>query len=119
MSLDLITFAGPIEVQERSALAIVAKFRDQAALVGVQPTNVYYRLDDEGSDRTLVDWTSVAPPIAPADTVSIAITGDQNRILYESRGIERKVLTVMVNRGLATQFVASYEYAVRNLGWTS
>lgn len=119
MALDLITFQGPAaaEVKERSNVVVRALFNDQRAYAKVQPTNVYYRLDDEGSGQMLQDWTSVTPPVLPTNYVDIALTPEQNRILFESRGVERKTLTVMTDRGLSTQFVGSYTYSVRNLGW--
>lgn len=113
--LDLITFAGPLEVRERSSASITVSFRDQAALATIVPTNVYYRLDDE-TGLVLLDWTNKAPPLA---AVVLAITAEQNRNVTPARGIERKTLSVMADRGLATQFAASFEYVVRNLGWPS
>lgn len=117
MALDLITFKGPAETKEGSALTIRAAFRDGAAFANVAPTNVYYRLDDDGTGIVLVDWTVKTPPVLPINYVDITLTADQNRILREARELERKTLTVMANRGLSGQFVASYTYAVRNLGW--
>ena len=117
--LDLITFKGPYELRERSAGTIRAMFRDTAALAGVQPTNVYYRIDDEGTGRVVADWTPVTPPVDPDAFVDIVVTPEQNRIERESVELERKTLTVMTDRGLATQFVGSYVFAVRNLGWIS
>jgi hypothetical protein len=119
MALDLITFSGPYEVRERSAAVIRASFRDQAARAGVVPTNAYYRLDDDGTGLVLVDWTPLTMPVLPINYVDIAITGENNRTVISARELERKTLSVMANRGLAAQFVASYCYATRNLGWLS
>lgn len=118
MPLDLITFRGPTEISERSSCQVTAAFRDSQAFANIAPTNVYYRLDDEGG-CVLVDWTSATPPTLPDNDVAIALTAEQNRILNDSLGLERKTLTVMTDRGLATQFVASYTYGVKNLGWSS
>lgn len=119
MALDLITFSGRSDVKERSSLTIRAAFRDSQALANIVPTNIFYRLDDDGSGIVLLDWTAKAVPVLPINYVDIAITADQNRILYESRELERRTLSVMTDRGLATQCVGSYTYAVRNLGWIS
>lgn len=119
MGLDLISFTGPDPIKERSASTVTARFNDSAAFAGVQPTNVYYRLDDDGTGVVLQDWTSVPPPIAPANSVAIALTADNNRIINSARDLERRTLTVMANRGLANQFVGSVGYVVRNLGWFS
>lgn len=117
--LDLITFTGPYEMRERSAATIRARFRDQAEREGVQPTNVYYHLGDDGTGLVLADWTPVTPPVDPDAHVDIVITPEQNRIVRDSCELERKTLSVMTDRGLATQFVGSYTFAVRNLGWSS
>lgn len=119
MALDLITFKGAAEVREGTAATIRAAFRDAAAFANIAPTNVYYRLDDDGTGIVLIDWTVKTPPVLPINYVDISISAELNRIQHEARGLERKTLTVMANRGLATQFVASYTYAVRNLGWPS
>lgn len=116
--LDLITFkAASNKIKERSALAVRALFQDSAAYAGVQPTNVYYRLDDNGSGVVLLDWTPVTPPVLPNNFVDLVLTAEQNRILYTARQFEQKTLTVMTDRGLATQFVAAWPYQVDNLGW--
>lgn len=116
MSVELIAFAGPDAVQQRSTFTLRAKFRDAGAFVDVVPTNVYYRLDDE-SGCVLTDWTALPGPMAAS--MSLVLTGEQNRIIVGARDAERKTLSMMVDRGLATQFVGAWSYLVRNLGWTS
>lgn len=117
MALDLITFTGKAEVKERSALTLRVYFNDQAAAAGVAPSNVFYRVDDEGTGIVVADWTSQTPPVLPVNYVDITITPEQNRILRESTELERKTITVMTDRGLPTQYVGSYTYCVRNLDW--
>ena len=120
MALDLIYFKTTSDdIRERSANTIRAAFRDQSTKTNVVPTNIFYRLDDDGTGQVLLDWTSKAVPTLPINYVDIVMTGEQNRILIDARETERKTLSVMVNRGLATQFVASFSYSVRNLGWSS
>lgn len=114
MALDLITFAGPTEITERSSTTITARFRDKAAFADQTPTNVYWRLDDEAGCQ-IADWTSVTP----GTSVAIAVTGEQNANLNCARQVERKTLTVMADRGLATQFASSFSYGVRNQSWSS
>lgn len=111
---DRVTFVGPYETRERSAATFTVTTREGDALF--EPTNLYYRLDDAGTGIMLADWT---PAELAGHVADIAITPEQNRIVRESQELERKTLSVMVDRGLDTQFVASYTYAVRNLGWTS
>ena len=117
MGLDLITFKGNTEIRERAALTLRVFFRDSAAFSDAAPTNVYYRLDDDGSGITLADWTAVAAPVLPTNYVDITLTPEQNRVVNDTRQLERKTISVMADRGLATQQVADYTYAVRNLGW--
>lgn len=119
MALDLITFKGPVEVNERTAMTVRASFRDSEGFAGVQPSNVYYRLDDLGSGIILQDWTPLAAPVLPDNFVDVPLTAENNRILFSARDLERKQLSVMADRGLATQFVASFQYQVRNLGWSN
>jgi hypothetical protein len=114
MALDQIVFSGLRQVNERSALTVTARFRDRAAVADVTPTNVYWRLDDENGCQ-LADWTSVTP----ASQVSIAVPAEQNRILNCTKPVEQRTLTVMADRGLATQFTVAYYYSVRNLPWRS
>lgn len=114
MALDLITFRGPVEITERSSATVTARFRDQAAFADTTPTNVYWRLDDE-SGCEIAGWTSVTP----GESVSIAVSAEQNANRNCARQVERKTLTVMADRGLATQFAAAFAYAVRNQAWVS
>lgn len=112
MAATLITFTGPRSVNERSSLTVTARFRDSSA--DVTPTNVYYRLDAEDGCQ-IADWTSATP----GTTADITITAEQNRILNCLRPSEAKVLTVMADRGLSTQFAQTWRYEVKNLPWSS
>lgn len=116
MALDLVVFSGPDAVAMRSTFTVRAKMRDAGGFVDVVPTNVYYRLDDE-SGAVLTEWTPLPGPMAA--TMAVQLTGEQNRIVVGARDAERKQLTLMVDRGLPTQFVAAWSYLVRNLGWPS
>lgn len=110
---DQIVFQGPYCANERSAITITARFRDAGA--DSTPTNVYWRLDDAESRCQVQDWTSLTP-----DTeVSIPISAGNNAILNRARPAETKVLTVMADRDLDTQFTASYRYELRNQPWQS
>lgn len=109
---DRITFTGPYEVRERSAATVSLAFRQGSA--AVVPTNVYYRVDDDGTGLVLADWTPVETPDSTND---VLITAEQNRNVRDSCDLERRTLSVMVDRGLPTQYVGSWTFAVRNLGW--
>lgn len=120
MALSLITTKGPYELKERSAGTFRVSFRDQDANTNVVPTNCYYRLDDDGTGMVLTEWTPLSPmPVLPINYLDIPITAEQNRNIISSKEIERKTLSVMANRGLATQFVGTYGYSIRNLSWVS
>src|SRR5690348_16152709 len=102
MPVTRIAFAAPNRiVNERSAFAFTARFRDKDAEADVTPTTVQYRVDDIYSNVPIADWTTVTP----GTTVTIAITADQNKIQDNSRRTEKKQITVAADYGLATAFV--------------
>ena len=110
MAADLIVLSMPQRiVNERSALTVTARFRNRAALADVTPTNAYWRVDDD-QVGPITDWTS----ITPATTISIPVTSSTNAILNDTRMLETKILTVMSDRGLTTQYAESMSYQVRN-----
>jgi hypothetical protein len=114
MAADLITFSGSRKTNERNAITITARFRNVASQADVAPTNVYYRLDAEDGCQ-IADWTSATP----GTTVDIMITAEQNKILNCLYPIEAKILTVMADKGLSTQFANSWRYEVKNLPWST
>ena len=113
MSCNLIAFSTPtLKVQERSSMAVTARFRDRAA-ADVTPTNVSYRLDSaEGNwgNCELLGWTSGTP----GTTLAITITPEQNRILNDARALETRYLTVASDKGLSTEYRETLRYQVRN-----
>src|SRR5689334_18145067 len=100
--VNLITFRGPIEPSERSSITVTARFRDRDQFVDITPTTVHWRIDSERRQQ-IADWTSIDPD----SSVDVEITAEQNRILNETRASEGRILTVMADRGLATQFSAA------------
>ena len=80
---DRVTFTGPYETRERSAATFLVSTREGAALA--VPTNLYYRLEDDGTGLVLADWTPATLPeeFTGAD-LALAITPEQNRIVRES-----------------------------------
>jgi hypothetical protein len=109
-----IYFSTPTrKVNERSVMTIVARFRDRSAGTDVTPTNVRYRLDGECGE--ILGWTTATP----GTTATITLTPAQTAVLNGSRNIETKTLSVAADYGLATQFVESMDFQVRNQPYTS
>ncbi len=109
MSTSAIYFSTPTrKVTERSTMVVTARFRDRATNTDVTPTTVHYRIDACG---LITDWTSVTP----ANPVTITITPEENRIENDARGLEKRVLTVCTDRNLATQFIETLLFEVRNI----
>lgn len=109
---DQIVFRFPRDrIKERSALTVVARFRDRATDADVTPTNVSYRIDNLSNGAEILDWTS----IATGTTVSIVTTPDQNECKVRDEW-QRNLLTVAADYGLSTQYVETFEYEIRNLG---
>lgn len=117
MSVSLIAFVGPYQAVERSSVVVTARFRDRAAMEGETPTNAYWRIDNEDGCQ-VADWTQASVP-AEATEIDIAISPDLNAIMNCTKAYERRTLTVMVDRGLSTQFAAPYQFDLRNLAWRS
>jgi hypothetical protein len=109
-----ITFSTPTRrINERSVMVVVARFRDRATVADVTPTNVKYRLDGERGEIT--GWTAATP----GTTVTITLTASENQIYNDTRALEKRSLSVAADYGLATQFIESMQYEVRNQSYTS
>lgn len=112
MAADQIVFSlARRKVQEKSTLVIGASFKTRATGVAVTPTNVKYRLDDLATGFVVQDWADVSA----ASTVSITVTSAQNAIRSDYNVFETKQLTVASDYGLATQYLDTTEWDVRNI----
>jgi hypothetical protein len=98
-------------VREGSAFTATVAFRTRATAAASTPTSVHYRLDCLTTGEELADWTSVSA----ASSVSIAVTATHTAIQADSNESEVKQLTVVSNRGLATQCVEAQAFVVENL----
>jgi hypothetical protein len=108
--IDQIVFqAANDQVDEGSRLNVTATFRDQVARLAVTPTTVDWTLRDPDQCREIMPLTSVAP----GPSVTLVTTSTQN---LACRLDERREVTVIVDRGLATQFVSTFLYQIRNIG---
>lgn len=94
---------------EGQTVTVSADFRADGA--AVLPTTVHYQVECESSHATLVPWTSVAP----ATSVEVAVPGTLNVLRNQARRRERKVVTVVADRGLSTQYVNAIQYDIANL----
>jgi hypothetical protein len=75
------------------------------------PSTVQYRIDCRTTNRTVRDWTSVTP----SPQLDIAVTPQDNAILNDHNSKELKLMTVVADRGLATQFVDQQDWNVINV----
>lgn len=110
--IDQIVFsANAEEITEGSRLNVTAKFRDQTTRLDATPTTVHWGLREPATCRTIQDMTSVTP----GTSATLVTTATQNTC-QQNNDCEYREITVIVDRGLATQFVATHMYAIRNIG---
>lgn len=103
---DRIAFTAKDSITEGSAFSVVARFRTGSA--DAAPTNARYRVDDQ-DEAELVSWTS----LSPATSITITIPASVNTCDTDMAS-EQRLLTVIADYGLSTQFIAQYRYEVRN-----
>ena len=116
-----ITLTTPLvqrRTPERSAFTLTARFFDDSdsPWSASTPTTADYRIDrirvgEPSCYETVRDWTS----LTPATSNSIAITAADNAIVCEYVRDQEMQVTVRANASLATQYQATYRYAVTNL----
>lgn len=110
--IDQIVFsANAEEIDEGSRLNVTAKFRDQTTRLDGTPTTVEWSLRDPDTCQLIQNLTSVSP----GTSVTLVTTATQNTCQYCSDR-ERREITVIIDRGLSTQFVATHLYTIRNIG---
>lgn len=117
--IDQIVFSSSNDrVQEGSRLNVTAQFRDTVTRLPSSPVpiTVEWALTCPDDGRTIQDFTTVTP----GASVTLATTGTQNtfwgRSSPSARPTEGREVVVMVDRGLATQFVDRFRYTVCNVG---
>src|SRR5512138_994736 len=98
------------KVSERSTLVLTASCRNRATAAAASPTNAYYRVDD-GEGCQIRDWTS----LTPSSSLSITLAATDNAIQNCTRESETRIVTVMTDRGLSTQYADTFRYEVTNL----
>ena len=115
--IDQIVFtASSDRIVEGSRLNITASFRDSVTRLAATPTTVEWGLRDPDCPREIQPLTSVTP----GTSVTLVTTGTQNTLQTNvtPRRVPsvRREVTVVVDRGLSGQYVATYTYTVTNVG---
>lgn len=111
MADQIVFFQRKDHVRENSQHVVDVTFRDRATVANTAPTNVYYRIDDLTTCKTVLDWTSVSAD----DEVSITVTPAQNAMQCHGNERETRQLTVAADYGLATQFMDTMTFDVENI----
>ena len=97
-------------VQEGSAFAAIAYFRDTAGAAGASAT-AKYRVDCLTTGKELTDWTTLTPAVS----ISIALTATHNAIQSQGNRFERKQLIVASDPDAADQTRDQATWKVENL----
>lgn len=115
MAVDQIAIqSAQRKVTELSTLALTASCRNRATAAAATPTNAYYRVDD-GTGSQIRDWTS----LTPSSSLSITLAATDNAMRNCLLEVETRIVTVMTDRGLSTQYADSFQYEVTNLPYSS
>lgn len=117
--IDQIVFSSSNDrVQEGSRLNVTAAFRDTVTRLPSSPvpTTVEWALRCPDDGRMIQEFTT----IAPGASVTLATTGTMNTFRGcsspSARPTEGREIAVMVDRGLASQFVGKFCYTISNVG---
>ncbi len=108
-------------VNERNAKRIVVNFQDDETGEPVSVSTVEWRMDCLTNDQQVQDWTTSAVQVVTGDLgevteykTTIAVAAGNNRILNDSNKRELKLVQVVADRGLDTEFSTDVEYYVVN-----
>ena len=108
MSECYITIPKPI-VDERSSFTATSYFRSGDA--GSASTTAKYRVDCLTTGTKLEDWTS----LSVAESISIPIASNTNRIISNSNRFEKKQITIASDPGETTETRDVITYKVKNI----
>ena len=97
-------------VNEEGTLYVTAKFYDTNDLL-FTPASADYRIDCLTSGSAIREWTS----LTPATSVTIAVTGDDNRIVDSRHSRETRQLVVRYTDGSGNGQLSQAQYRVDNL----
>ena len=109
---DLIAIVIPnSRVHEATQITATAYFRTRSTGAASTPTTIHYKVEDESTEQTIRDWTSVTA----ASSASITLSSTDNVIKDATNKYERRRLLVMADKDLSTQAVNSITYLVKNV----
>ena len=77
----------------------------------VTPSAVTYRIDDLGSQTSILALTSLTPALS----IPVDVTSNQNRILNQADPVEQRAVTFEYDYGGSKHGTGEYRYEVRNL----
>jgi hypothetical protein len=96
--------------KEGQSFNAVFKFYDEN-YVPSSPLTARYRIDCLTTGQAIRDWTT----FNPGQSVTIAVTPNDNRIINTRNPSERRQMVVQSNYGTDTQSVQSTDWIVENL----
>jgi hypothetical protein len=97
-------------VNEGSACTIRVRCYDSDD-TNVVPLSLRYRLRDLTNERTIIDWTNLAPALF----VDVVVEAESNAIYSDINLSEEHVLSVQANYDDPNQFARDFRYVVMNL----
>ena len=97
-------------VNEKQSMTLTVAFFDENGSP-VIPSAVTYRIDDLGSQTSIVALTSLTPALS----IPVNVTSNQNRILNQTDPIEQRTMTFEYDYGGSKHGTGEYRYEVRNL----
>ena len=108
-------------VNERNAKRVVVNFQDDETGEPVSVSTSEWRMDCLTNDSMVQDWTASTVQTITGDLgvvteyrTTIAIPAGLNTIINDANKRELKLVQVVADRGLDTEFSAQVEYYVVN-----
>lgn len=99
-----------MRINEGTTARVCVEFFDEDGVL-TAPQSVEYRLDVKDNGQEILDWT----PIAPAATIEILISDEENDSFIPTQALERHAVTVRATYDMTEQITGQYVYEVRNL----
>ena len=113
MADQIEIFLPVTRIDERTQLTATVRFRQRSDNSASIPTTIHYRLYNWQQHEVVRDWTQVTPAAAE---VTITLDARDLKIRDNTHQMERHGLTVVADRGLATQATAEKNFQIRNVG---
>ena len=100
------------QVHEESAAELDWELRDFDGTL-VVPTSLAYQIHDIGSDTEVKAETS----LTPGSTGTISLTPTDNTLVSQDNTSELRLVTLIADKGLSSQFNDRFIYEVVNLDY--